>query len=129
MKTQNLPTSSSWLQSCSQKSTLHFQEKMFRENPYFCKDLKTRFLFIYFSTNTLFYIVSNECRHFRCISEICKLRTANTVALQIPALLLVFLGFFPRDQPSLHVITITLYQALFGFNCAGFYKGGALISR
>ncbi|PAV90092.1 hypothetical protein WR25_25277 [Diploscapter pachys] len=64
-----------------------------------------------------------------CISEICKLRTANTVALQIPAFLLVFLGFLPREQPSLHVITITVYQALFGFNCAGFYKGGALISR
>ncbi|PAV91695.1 hypothetical protein WR25_23160 [Diploscapter pachys] len=64
-----------------------------------------------------------------CISEICKLRTANTVALQIPALLLVFLGFLPREQPSMHVITITVYQALFGFNCAGFYKGGALISR
>lgn len=63
------------------------------------------------------------------LSEKTKLRLFNTIALQAPAVFLVILGLLPRERPYLHIICITFFQALFGFNCGGFYKGGALISR
>ncbi|CAD6195192.1 unnamed protein product [Caenorhabditis auriculariae] len=63
------------------------------------------------------------------LKENTKLRLCNTIALQLPAVFLIILGFLPRHIPYLHVLSITIFQALFGFNCGGFYKGGALISR
>ncbi|CAB3405957.1 unnamed protein product [Caenorhabditis bovis] len=65
----------------------------------------------------------------RFLSEKSKLRLFNTISLQIPAIFLIVVTFLPRDLPYLHIFFITLYQASFGFNCGGFYKGAALISR
>lgn len=63
------------------------------------------------------------------IPEKSKLRLFNTISLQVPAFFLVLVVLLPREHPYLHVICITFYQASFGFNCGGFYKGAALISR
>lgn len=63
------------------------------------------------------------------LPEKSKLRLFNTISLQLPAFFLVLVVLLPREHPYLHVICITFYQASFGFNCGGFYKGAALISR
>lgn len=63
------------------------------------------------------------------LPEKTKLRIFNTISLQIPAFFLVLVVLLPREHPYLHVICITFYQASFGFNCGGFYKGATLISR
>ncbi|CAL2040529.1 unnamed protein product [Caenorhabditis brenneri] len=63
------------------------------------------------------------------LPETSKLRLFNTISLQIPAFFLLLVVLLPREHPYLHVICITFYQASFGFNCGGFYKGAALISR
>uniref|UniRef100_A0A1I7U7D2 MFS domain-containing protein n=1 Tax=Caenorhabditis tropicalis TaxID=1561998 RepID=A0A1I7U7D2_9PELO len=63
------------------------------------------------------------------LPETSKLRLFNTISLQLPAFFLILVVLLPREHPYLHVICITFYQASFGFNCGGFYKGAALISR
>ncbi|CDR32779.1 Major facilitator superfamily (MFS) profile domain-containing protein [Caenorhabditis elegans] len=65
----------------------------------------------------------------RTLPEKSKLRLFNTISLQVPAFFLMLVVLLPREHPYLHVICITFYQASFGFNCGGFYKGAALISR
>ncbi|CAI5449728.1 unnamed protein product [Caenorhabditis angaria] len=65
----------------------------------------------------------------KCLNEKSKLRLFNTVSLQIPAFILIIVTFLPRNLPYLHIMCITVYQASFGFNCGGFYKAAALISR
>uniref|UniRef100_A0A8R1DRQ9 MFS domain-containing protein n=1 Tax=Caenorhabditis japonica TaxID=281687 RepID=A0A8R1DRQ9_CAEJA len=65
----------------------------------------------------------------RFLPEKTKLRLFNTISLQVPAFFLLLVVVLPKEYPYLHVICITFYQASFGFNCGGFYKGAALISR
>uniref|UniRef100_A0AC34QW33 Uncharacterized protein n=1 Tax=Panagrolaimus sp. JU765 TaxID=591449 RepID=A0AC34QW33_9BILA len=65
----------------------------------------------------------------KTFGEVKKMIFFNTLALMIPAILYLFLGFVPDELPLLAVIIFTGINTFIGANCAGFYKCGMLVSR
>lgn len=53
----------------------------------------------------------------------------NSVALLSPAAVFIYMCFAPVNMPLITVLMFGLVHAGLGFNCGGFYKCGALVSR
>ncbi|KAH7705838.1 major facilitator superfamily transporter [Aphelenchoides avenae] len=64
---------------------------------------------------------------YSCIAERYKMWIFNSVALLIPAAIFIWLCFV--DNATTTVILFGSVHAALGFNCGGFYKCGALVSR
>ena len=70
--------------------------------------------------------ISDSCN---CLPERQKMWIFNSIAVLIPALIYIYLCFAPLDIPIITVILFGGVHAALGFNCGGFYKCGALVSR
>ncbi|KAI1732577.1 major facilitator superfamily domain-containing protein [Ditylenchus destructor] len=66
---------------------------------------------------------------FNCFPERYKMWIFNSIALLSPAAIYIYVTFAPADIPSITVLMFGLVHATLGFNCGGFYKCGALVSR
>lgn len=64
-----------------------------------------------------------------CTSERSMMIFYNSIAVFIPAALFAYLCFVPESMPLLVVCVFGGVQAALGFNCGGYYKCGALVSR
>ncbi len=53
----------------------------------------------------------------------------NSIAVVTPAFIYVYLAFAPLDHPLVTIFLFGAVHAILGFNCGGFYKCGALVSR
>jgi len=58
-----------------------------------------------------------------------KMWIFNSIAVLTPALIYIYLTFAPLDRPWVTVALFGGVHAILGFNCGGFYKCGALVSR
>lgn len=58
-----------------------------------------------------------------------KMWIFNSIAVLVPAFIYIYLCFAPLEFPIITVILFGGVHAALGFNCGGFYKCGALISR
>jgi len=66
---------------------------------------------------------------FHCMPERKKMWIFNSVAVGGPALIYIYLCFAPKEFPLITVALFGSVHAILGFNCGGFYKCGALVSR
>uniref|UniRef100_A0A915EQI0 Major facilitator superfamily (MFS) profile domain-containing protein n=1 Tax=Ditylenchus dipsaci TaxID=166011 RepID=A0A915EQI0_9BILA len=66
---------------------------------------------------------------FNCLPERKKMWVFNSIALLCPAAIYVYACFAPLDHPFITVLLFGGVHATLGFNCGGFYKCGALVSR
>jgi len=53
----------------------------------------------------------------------------NTIALVFPAAMYIYLCYVPSGTPWITVLLFASVQATLGFNCGGYYKCSALVSR
>uniref|UniRef100_A0AC34RMG2 Major facilitator superfamily (MFS) profile domain-containing protein n=1 Tax=Panagrolaimus sp. JU765 TaxID=591449 RepID=A0AC34RMG2_9BILA len=65
----------------------------------------------------------------KTVSERKKLMIFNSIALIVPAIMYIGLGFVPKEYPIVAVALFTGINGFIGANCGGFYKCGILVSR
>lgn len=53
----------------------------------------------------------------------------NSIAVLVPAAIYVYLCYAPASMPLLTVVLFAGVHAALGFNCGGYYKCEALVSR
>uniref|UniRef100_A0A183BUK4 MFS domain-containing protein n=1 Tax=Globodera pallida TaxID=36090 RepID=A0A183BUK4_GLOPA len=66
---------------------------------------------------------------FKCLPERAKLILFNTIAVGVPAIAYLAIGFIPVDRPLWTVLTFTAILMLLSTAGGGFYKCGTLCSR
>ncbi|CAB3396689.1 unnamed protein product [Caenorhabditis bovis] len=62
-------------------------------------------------------------------SEKLKIQIFNTISVGFAGLLLITVGFFPKDQRTTCVIILNICMICIALNCGGFYKAAALHAR
>ncbi|KAI1717432.1 major facilitator superfamily domain-containing protein [Ditylenchus destructor] len=66
---------------------------------------------------------------YNCLPERKKMWIFNSVAVLTPAAIYIYLCYAPSSMPLITVLLFGGVHAALGFNCGGFYKCGALVSR